>query len=404
VLAARIRERGGKVFEASTPGEITAAIERPELRFQIAIIGTISPLQTALDSASAVAANLAGRQTRVLCLVPADVEVTPPTLAQAGLFGCLTLPLRHAQLTDALNGAAGHPISEYASDQSVSHVEMSATRILVADDHEVNQLLVVDMLEQAGLRCDAVSDGAQAVKQAASGNYDVILMDCQMPVMDGFDAVRAIRARERAAGSAGKRTRIVALTANVNEGDRQRCIEAGMDDYCGKPIQRDQLLKAIRGSLKPAAIQHPAVTNAAAQKSLDLETVLHRCSDKPDLAQKVLGKLSSRAKESLEKIENSFAAADAAGVARIAHGLKGAAGMAAAATLEAVAGQLEQIARAGDLSLATEVLSSLQAEVLRCNQFVDQALKELSVMDRAKIRVGGRRSKAKEYDDADNNC
>ena len=114
VLAARIRERGGEVFEASTPNEIAAAIERPELRFRIAIIGTVSPLQTALDLASAVAAQLAGRQTRVICLVPADVEVTPATLVEARLFGCLTMPLRHAQLSDALNGAAGHPTSECA--------------------------------------------------------------------------------------------------------------------------------------------------------------------------------------------------------------------------------------------------------------------------------------------------
>ena len=77
---------------------------------------------------------------------------------------------------------------------------MSSGRILVADDHEVNQLLVVDMLEQAGLRCDAVSDGAQAVKQTASGNYDVILMDCQMPVMDGFDATARIRAGSARSG------------------------------------------------------------------------------------------------------------------------------------------------------------------------------------------------------------
>ena len=109
VLAARIRERGGKVFEASTPDEIAAVIERPELRFHIAIIGTVSPLQTALDSASAVAAQLAGQQTRVLCLVPADVEVTPSTLAEAGLFGCLTMPFRHAQLTDALERRGWSP-------------------------------------------------------------------------------------------------------------------------------------------------------------------------------------------------------------------------------------------------------------------------------------------------------
>ena len=408
VLAARIRERGAEVIEASTPDEIAAAIQQPQTQIRIAIIGTVSPLQSAFDSASAVAAKLAEQQTRVLCLVPADVEVISSTLVEAGLHGCLTMPLRHAQLTEALNGVAGSPVGEYATDQSTDTVKMSPGRILVADDHEVNRLLVVDMLEQAGLRCDAVGDGAEAVKQTASGTYDVILMDCQMPVMDGFDAVRAIRARERADGLDGNPVYIIALTANVNEGDRQRCIEAGMNDYCGKPIKRDQLLKAIHASLKHAAIPEPAAAKASVgsefKKSLDLEMVLHRCSEKPDLAGKVLGKLSSQARESLEKIESCFAAADAVEVARIAHGLKGTAGMAAATTLAAAAGQLEQIAREGDLSVANEVLASLQVEVVRCGQFIDEALKELSVMERAGPRLGGRRPKAKEHDDASNNC
>jgi len=406
IIAARIKERGGNVLEASTADEISTAITRR--RFQIAIIGRVSAPQTAVQCASAVAAQLSAQETRVLCLVPADVEVTPAALAAGGLAGCLTTPLRYAQLTSALSSAASRPITGQPLDQSAESVQVSTARILVADDHEVNQLLVVDMLEQAGLRCEAVNDGAEAVKQSASGNYDVILMDCQMPVMDGFDAARAIRNRERASGPGGKRAYIIALTANVNEGDRQRCIDAGMDDYCGKPIKREHLLKAIRASLKSAAIpasqEIKPSAEPASEPSLDLQAVLRRCSNKPALAEKILGKLSSQARQSMEKIETSITAADAAEVARIAHGLKGAAGMAAAGALAQIAGQMEQIAKAGDLSAAHEILASLQVEVDRCNQFVEEAVKELSMMDRADLHPVGGRIKLKEFNDASDHC
>jgi len=403
IIAARIKERGGNVLEASTVDEISTAITRR--RFQIAIIGRVSLTQTAVECASTVAAQLTARETRVLCLVPADVEVTPAALAAARLAGCLTTPLRYAQLTTALSSTASRPA---AGQKSAESIQVSTARILVADDHEVNQLLVVDMLEQAGLRCDAVGDGAEAVKQSASGNYDVILMDCQMPVMDGFDAARAIRNRERASGPGGKRAYIIALTANVIEGDRQRCIEAGMDDYCGKPIKREHLLKAIRASLKSAAVLESPAEKAplepTSEPSLDLQTVLRRCSNKPALAEKVLGKLSSQARQSMENIETSINAADSAQVARIAHGLKGAAGMAAAGALAEIAGRMEQIANAGDLTAANEILGSLQAEVDRCNQFVDQAIKELSMMDRGDLHPGWERIKLKEFNDASDHC
>jgi HPt (histidine-containing phosphotransfer) domain-containing protein len=256
---------------------------------------------------------------------------------------------------------------------------------------------------------------------------------------------------------------IIALTANVNEGERQRCIEAGMDDYCSKPVQRESLLKAIgqasalskispAGSppaaanplattpgvalfpgstdVRPSPLPSPRVPGegeresarhgpgegerfheaginaepaaAAVEESLELETVLRRCSGKPALAEKILTKFTAQARESLEKIDASFAAADAAQVARIAHGLKGSAGIAAATAMHTVAAQLEQLAKAGDLSVAGDVLASLHAEVIRCREFTDEALKKLSTMDRVAPQAKTQ-MKSKEFDDASAN-
>jgi two-component system sensor histidine kinase/response regulator len=115
-------------------------------------------------------------------------------------------------------------------------------RILVAEDNRINQLLIVRMLEKAGHRVDVVGNGSEALAALERASYDLVLMDCQMPEMDGFEATSAIRATERQTGA---HVTIVALTANAMEGDRERCLAAGMDDYLAKPITRQALTAAL---------------------------------------------------------------------------------------------------------------------------------------------------------------
>jgi len=115
-------------------------------------------------------------------------------------------------------------------------------RILVAEDNRINQLLIVRMLEKAGHRVDVVGNGSEALAALERASYDLVLMDCQMPEMDGFEATSAIRTAERQTGA---HVTIVALTANAMEGDRERCLAAGMDDYLAKPITRQALAAAL---------------------------------------------------------------------------------------------------------------------------------------------------------------
>jgi len=120
--------------------------------------------------------------------------------------------------------------------------------ILLAEDNEINQIVTREILTRSGWRCDIVGNGRKAVEAAQSGRYDLILMDCQMPVLDGFDATREIRLLERAGHihrAGHRRLPIVALTANGMTGDRERCLEAGMDAYTSKPIDPALLLSTI---------------------------------------------------------------------------------------------------------------------------------------------------------------
>ena len=122
---------------------------------------------------------------------------------------------------------------------------VAGVRVLVAEDNPVNQLVVRRILEKGGYACSMVENGEEAVTALAAERFDVVLMDCQMPGVDGFQATRRIRALERAAGD-GRRAVIIALTANAMASDRRRCLDAGMDDYLSKPVTPDLLLNKLR--------------------------------------------------------------------------------------------------------------------------------------------------------------
>jgi CheY-like chemotaxis protein len=138
--------------------------------------------------------------------------------------------------------------------------------VLLVEDNRVNQLVAARMLKAFGIEAAAVADGAQAVQAVQTQTYDLVLMDCQMPELDGYDATRAIREWEAPRIDAGLATRlpIVAMTANAMLGDREKCLAAGMDDYLSKPIKREVLLACLVRWLSPRPALAPT-TEATGQ-------------------------------------------------------------------------------------------------------------------------------------------
>ena len=172
-----------------------------------------------------------------------------------GFDGYLASPVKRKQLHDVVSmvlGEQGRSLEtgkpELVTRHRVAEQLRRPARILLAEDNRVNQRVAVRMLEKLGYTCEIACDGLAAVHAVESGDYDLVLMDCQMPEMDGFEATAAIRAMPGSRGS----IKIIAMTANAIAGDRERCIDAGMDQYLAKPVTLDRLHDALVEALEPA--------------------------------------------------------------------------------------------------------------------------------------------------------
>ncbi len=161
--------------------------------------------------------------------------------ALAGEITPLYSPLKRTATLEAL---LGQPPATTAAPAESDTERFTQARVLLAEDNRVNQVVARKILRTFGIECEVAADGVEVLERLAADDFDLILMDCQMPRIDGFEATRTLRRREAETGA--NRVPIVALTANAMEGDAQRCLDAGMDDYLAKPIERDLLAAALQ--------------------------------------------------------------------------------------------------------------------------------------------------------------
>jgi len=248
ILRRQLQSWGAQPCEARSGAEALEKLQRADdgEPFQLVLLDMHMPDMDGAATARAIKRDLRFAELPLVLLSSARTQETAAGLRARGFAAALVKPVRRSNLLRALLDVLGERRIDRpagaGSDASQASGPDLGLHVLVAEDNIVNQKVATHMLERWGCRVDVVGDGRQALEAVARVAYDLVLMDVQMPEMDGFDATAAIRRRE---APTGRHTPIIAMTAYVMEGDRDRCVEAGMDDYVAKPITALALLQAV---------------------------------------------------------------------------------------------------------------------------------------------------------------
>jgi CheY-like chemotaxis protein len=223
--------------------------------FDLVIVDQVADRLNGLQFAKFVRANPQLQRSKMMLVCEGDASDLTQEMSDAGFSSVLGKPVKQSDLYDAIIRTiyAGPKVTaahQLAVAMQVKPNVHQHKRILVAEDNSVNQLLVLTMLKKLGYQAQAVSNGREAVAAVSQGNYDLILMDCQMPEMDGFQATEEIK---KWCAQFSIHIPIVALTANAMKDDQDRCIASGMDDYLSKPIKLDKLSAMLERCLRKLA-------------------------------------------------------------------------------------------------------------------------------------------------------
>ena len=317
----------------------------------------------------------AGRATPALMLLtPTGLSRDAARCRDAGEL-YVSKPIRESNLLETLLSTL-LPESHIKQDVVPVEVErpLRPLSILLAEDNQVNQVLAVRMLEKRGHRVTLANNGQEAVEAAAKGGFDVILMDVQMPLMDGFEATAAIRSAEVATG---RRVPIIALTAHAMMGYREQCIAGGMDDYVSKPIRHQELFHIIErlvppvepassGAVGAAGKPTPSPEGTAAEPPpFDAATALGRVDNDRDILRDLIDAYQQDAPKLIQELGQALAAQDAGQVKYHAHTLKGLVAIFAADRAQHLSAQLEQMGKVADLAGSSPIFTDLEREIAR---------------------------------------
>ncbi len=348
---------------------ILDAAARRDCAFHIVVLDAGLGEPDAVALATRIRAATQPAQPEVVLLAPIGMRIGGERWREAGIAARLNRPVSEAEIRTGLAALAlpagrGKPADTGAATSSIRVLD-----ILLAEDNPVNRDLAARMLRKLGHRVRVAENGEQAATMVAGGRFDLVFMDMQMPVLSGLDATRRIREREAGTGA---RVPIVALTANAMDADRQRCLDAGMDDYLSKPFKRAELegmlVRWVRAGVPSgdAPAEDPPgcalAPDVPVQSGIDAGVVERLRSELGEYFEAVMRAVMEDTSPHIARLRQAATAADAHALFEAAHALKGMVANVGAKALVRLCQELEALARGGDAAGAHALIDSAEQQ------------------------------------------
>ncbi len=334
-------------------------------------------------------AEQAMQQTKWVVLTSITQISEAKRLVDIGFSGYLTKPVKAHRLFDCLvNAIAPGTAIDLSSANStknpasvIDNRKLASLKILLVEDTPINQKVGLNQLKVLGCAADVANNGAEALSMIAIKKYDIVLMDCQMPILDGYEATRELR-RLEATGAAGSgeldlHTVVIAMTANALKGDREKCLAAGMDDYISKPIAIEKLKSVLENWSVKLKIESPKFQGEELQNSAsDLESVVDLARLREiagadlDFEREILQAFVVDTGGYLEAAKGAISSGDVQALARHAHQIKGVSATAAVRRMPDLAAELQTLAESNDLEGATKIIAELEIILAGVQKFV----------------------------------
>ena len=370
-------------------------------RFDLAILDMQMPGMDGLMLAAEIRKLPRGGALPLVLLTSMGVRTSQPEVASLAFASCLTKPVKPAQLQQVLlrvvSGAKPMPNAHPSGSKlDPTLAQRLPLRVLLCDDNAINQKVASRLLQQMGYQPALAANGQEALDALDRQAYDLVFMDVMMPEMNGFEATAAIRERQKCpAEFPNYKTPliIVAMTANAMQGDREKCLEAGMDDYIAKPVRPEDIRQVVErwgpkagpapsvvppqpsaapesNPAQPAALQAPPA--AVEEDPVDMERLLEFTDGSADNLRELVTLYLTQTTEQLEKLRAAVDAADAAEVRRLAHSCAGASATCGMRHLVPLLRELERQGRDGKLTDAGNVFAQAGREFKRIRSFLEE--------------------------------
>jgi len=337
--------------------------------YPLVLLDSMMPGMSGFDLAARIRERPHLVGVAIMMLTSEDVLGHAARCRALGVAAYLIKPIKQSELRRAIevvlgtvgNAVPGPEPTGNVVDSRSGQPATRSLRVLLAEDNAINQHLAVSLLRKQGHTVTVAADGRRAVQAWESESFDVVLMDVQMPEMDGFEATAAIRSRE---GSTGRHTPIIAMTAHAMQGDRERCLAAGMDDYIPKPVRSHDLAQAIARMFAAPGAESTGTTEKL-NPEFDRNAALAAAEGDEELLQRMARLFEDQSPVLLEQVRRALHEDDGKALCRAAHTLKGSLGSVGATSAWEATQELEHRGASGDVVHARAAYRNLEQEIAK---------------------------------------